>query len=212
MLDDETFKCKNCNRQSEKTELDRNYQYFLHIPITNQLIDFIHSPLYASISPAKGIFHRRLLKTGVMSSGDLSLQVNTDGVSPLKSSNRSIWPIQVMINELPYTLRKKNIFLCGVWYNEHKPPMNLYFSLFVDEIAKLAEFGIQRNVLGEEETIVKVRVTLFTVDSVARLLLQQIHQFNGQFGCTFCLRPGVVVPVGEGHTRVYPTGAAYMPR
>lgn len=47
-----------------------------------------------------------------------------------------------MINELPYTVRRKHMFLCGLWYNEEKPPMNLYLKMFVDEIIELEQHGM----------------------------------------------------------------------
>ena len=43
-----------------------------------------------------------------------------------------------------------------------------------------------------------------SVDSVARATLQNIHQFNGTYGCGFCLHPGQRVSKGKGTTRVYP--------
>ena len=36
---------------------------------------------------------------------NISFQVNTDGVALFKSSNRSIWPIYLRINELPPYVR-----------------------------------------------------------------------------------------------------------
>lgn len=39
------------------------------------------------------------------SKGNLTLTVNTDGVQLFKSSTVSMWPIWVIINELPVTLR-----------------------------------------------------------------------------------------------------------
>lgn len=39
------------------------------------------------------------------SQGNLTLVMNTDGVQLFKSSTVSMWPIWIMINELPVTLR-----------------------------------------------------------------------------------------------------------
>ena len=39
----------------------------------------------------------------------------------------------------------------------------------------------------------------------ARALLQHIKQFNGQYGCSFCLHPGKCVENGKGFTCVYET-------
>lgn len=40
-------------------------------------------------------------------------------------------------------------------------------------------------------------------DSVARPL-QNFKQFNGDFGCSFCLQKGTLVERGQGKARVYP--------
>lgn len=34
--------------------------------------------------------------------------------------------------------------------------------------------------------------------------VQSFSQFNGKNGCSFCEEEGEVVPVGKGHSRVYP--------
>lgn len=47
-------------------------------------------------------------------------------------------------------------------------------------------------------------MVLSSVDSVARPTIQNIHQFNGVSGCSFCLHEGEVIEIGAGHTRVYP--------
>ena len=40
-------------------------------------------------------------------------------------------------------------------------------------------------------------------DSPARCVVQGAHQFNGAFGCTWCLQEGEVVSRGNGQARVY---------
>lgn len=41
-------------------------------------------------------------------------------------------------------------------------------------------------------------------DSVARPLLQNCKQFNGQYGCGFCLHEGTATDKGQGVVRTYP--------
>lgn len=40
-----------------------------------------------------------------VSQGNLTLTVNTDGVALFKSSSVSMWPIWILINELPISMR-----------------------------------------------------------------------------------------------------------
>ena len=44
-----------------------------------------------------------------------------------------------------------------------------------------------------------------TLDAPTRASVQNIMQFNGQYGCSFCEHPGQVAETGLGHNRVYPT-------
>lgn len=46
---------------------------------------------------------------------------NTDGAPRFESSQNSIWPIQMQINELPPQDRLKNIITCGMWFGKNKP-------------------------------------------------------------------------------------------
>ena len=43
-------------------------------------------------------------------------------------------------------------------------------------------------------------------DLPARAMLLNVSQFNGYFGCNFCLHPGVNHKTGRGHVMVYPPG------
>lgn len=42
----------------------------------------------------------------------ISLTLNTDGVSIFKSNKMSVWPILLMINELPFVDRYKIVVIC----------------------------------------------------------------------------------------------------
>jgi len=46
-------------------------------------------------------------------------------------------------------------------------------------------------------------VVLGVCDAVARPLLQNFKQFNGHYGCSFCLDAGQLVEKGNGRVRVY---------
>jgi len=49
----------------------------------------------------------------------------------------------------------------------------------------------------------KVFPLVAVCDSVARPMIQNFKQFNGEFGCSYCLQKGTVVEKGRGHIRVY---------
>lgn len=113
-------------------------------------------------------------------------------------------PLQVSINELNYRLRKENILLAGIWAATEKPVLNMFLKPFIDELTDLHTNGLDclpPNFI--EPIIIKVHTILAPVDSVERCALQNMHQFNGRYGCSLCLNPGEHVPVGNGYTPVY---------
>jgi hypothetical protein len=61
---------------------------------------------------------------------NLALGLNTDGVSPFKSSTFNLWPIFWQVHDLPPHLRFRPHFtrICGLWYGKTKPHMNLFFA------------------------------------------------------------------------------------
>ncbi len=95
---------------------------------------------------------------------NLSLVFNTDGVALFRSSQVSIWPIWILINELPPSQRSardcvyiiscqnylkylnfrflKNMLLVGIWYSREKPTMTTFLKPFIDSVNSLLENGI----------------------------------------------------------------------
>ncbi len=76
--------------------------------------------------------------------GNVSLTLNTDGVALFKSSNISLWPIWVTINELPPHVRfnKSNLILAGLWYGDVKPTMTTFLFPFLEEVNMLTTKGM----------------------------------------------------------------------
>lgn len=53
----------------------------------------------------------RALRHKLTSKNDITLTLNSDGSPVFKSSKFSVWPIQVMVNELPVHIRQTNVLL-----------------------------------------------------------------------------------------------------
>lgn len=64
---------------------------------------------------------------------------NTDGVKIFKSSKLSIWPMILIINELPYNEihEKENLILAGLWFGEQKPITNVHLTPLYSDVEKL---------------------------------------------------------------------------
>lgn len=114
------------------------------------------------------------------------------------------------INELPLKLRRKHIIMACVWVNKKKPDMNEYLKPFIKECAELTQDGIIVNYRGSVETV-KVTPLMCVSDSIARPMLRNSTQFNGEFGCGLCYHPGYLMQSGKGFTRSYSIAARDYP-
>ncbi|XP_064472537.1 uncharacterized protein LOC135387052 [Ornithodoros turicata] len=146
-----------------------------------------------------GRIFQALLRKGKVGLHDLTLLVNTDGSPTFKSTRFSIWPILAVLNELPAKLRWQNVILCGLWFGKKHPSMELLIKKFADVanvVPKLTWKWAGRPVVST------VHVLYGCFDSPARAAVTNAKQFNGRFGCTWCLHQGQTV---KG-TMKYPVG------
>lgn len=134
----------------------------------------------------------------------LSLTFNCDGVPVFQSSKFSIWPILCCVNEIPPESRDKHVLLCALWFGAKKPDMTCYFQPFVEECANLSQAGFEwQHPSDQSWRHVKVHPLCCVCDAVARPILQNLKQFNCEYGCGVCLHPGVQMRKGKGKSRVY---------
>lgn len=84
-----------------------------------------------------------------------------------------IWPLQGMVNELPYHVRKENVLLFGLWFGTKKPNVNTFLKPFTQECQSLSTFGFK---LHSNNIVKQCRViaAVMMCDSVARPILQNI--------------------------------------
>ncbi|KAL3987097.1 organic solute transporter subunit alpha [Sarotherodon galilaeus] len=150
-----------------------------------------------------GMMYQNLLREGKLAADDLTLTWNFDEVPIFSTTRYSIWPLQFVINELPYTQRQENMIVAGFWFGQGKPHMNTFLKPFVDECCDLAQNPFQwRDSRGTPHSS-KVFCLVCSSDAVARPLLRNCKQFNGEYGCDWCLHPGTVVTKGSGSVRSY---------
>lgn len=129
---------------------------------------------------------------------NISFTVNTDGVPIFKSSKISIWPVYLMVNELPFYQRRQsqNMILCGLWIGSSKPFM-AYFTAPLHECLKEAERGFMVKVNNEERLICCFIICL-AADLPARAAALNMNQFNGDSCCTRCLQRGENLRTASG--------------
>ena len=195
--------------------------YFIEIPIIHQLRTFFtRNSFYDDIQHRftrkkrsddlitdvyDGLLYRELCDKGILSDKDnISFIMNTDGVPVFKSSKVSIWPVYMIINELPYSKRmaKENMLLCGLWFGERKPAMWTFLKPHCESLREL-EKGVELEAPTRGKFTCKGVVLAWTCDLPARCLVCNGMQFNGEYGCWKCLQEGKTVKAARGHVKAF---------
>lgn len=154
-----------------------------------------------------GSIYKNLFNKGFLNDpNSLSFGFNTDGVPIFKSSKVSMWPVYLLINELPILDRKvrENVVFYGVWIAPKKPVMWSFLKPLYDDISKL-ENGVDLVDHSGSKFVCKATLLTCTCDLPARCLISNSVQFNGKFSCWFCLQKGETyhTPTG-GHCHIFP--------
>jgi hypothetical protein len=203
-----TFHCTCSNTNFTKEKLIKQRCYYLHFSIEEQLIRLLqdyklgeelvkHTEIENNPTKLRDIYDGTLYRSyrkGLLLLGNaISFIFNTDGAPAFNSSNISLWPGQFMIAELPPHLRKKFIVLSFLWVGPGKPTkIDAIMRGMVNELKRLAVSGFQWLREGELITTT-VHLICVSVDSIARAPIQNFIQFNGRYGCPWCLHPGKTV-------------------
>lgn len=170
--------------------------YFLTLPIESQLRCFLErggmkkrENVHIFDGSTRGdvqsgsLYREKINPTS--SETTISLQLNTDGAQIFKSSKFSFWPLMGLINEVPYRSKRSNMILMALWYGNKKPPKAAFLDSTVKELQKLGREGILFN-----GTLFQVKPSILSTDTMARAVFLDCIQFNGEYGCDFCLHPG----------------------
>lgn len=96
------------------------------------------------------------------------------------------------INEFSLDVRYKlkNVVIGGFWFGA-EPVMNVFFRPFMKELKSLYNDAI--NVCKNGIMVTYKILPLFcSLDIIAKKHVQNFKQFNGKFGCGYCLHPGEI--------------------
>ncbi|XP_046332208.1 uncharacterized protein LOC124115320 [Haliotis rufescens] len=122
---------------------------------------------------------------------NISFTFNTDGVPLFKSSQMSMWPVYLMVNELPFKQRKSktNMLMYGIWFGSTKPCMSTFCEPLQASLSDLETNGVQVEVNGES-VICHCFLIALTADLPAKSSVLNMVQFNGSHSCLFCTQKG----------------------
>ena len=135
---------------------------------------------------------------------NISQTWNTDGVPVFKSSNVSIGPMYLMINELP--LRRESVnqtCFYGLWFGVTKPDINLSCGPLLETLVKEETEGILVS-FEQQNRFAKAFLICGTADLPAKCAALNMNQCNGEYSCLRCLQKGRTEKVGKGYTHIFP--------
>jgi len=194
---------QNCSSCEAKFDAEKNLRagsYFLVLSLSAQIKDILEKPeiclnktesIPGIVSDIQcGEEYQKIKQSGQMGPDDISILWNCDGIPVFKSNNEQIWPIQCQIIELSPSDREQNICVPCLWVGNSKPNMMTFLTAFVSQLKELQQIGITWRDSENIEHTSKVHSLLCSSDSIARPLLRNTKQFNGKYGCDFCLHYG----------------------
>lgn len=117
----------------------------------------------------------------------------TDGIKLFRSSNYSIWPFFLCINEFPFHYRRmrQNIIMTGIWFGDDKPDINLFVKKTKDEALKVRN-GIHVKVPGRSLPVKLYGIIMCGLcDLPAKAMALLLTLYSGYWGCNTCLQKGL---------------------
>ena len=129
----------------------------------------------------------------------LHLIVSTDGVKIIHSSGKHLYPLWLIIADLPPVMRSSfdNIAFASLWFGDGKPDFEVIFQYVQREVSELKYIyhdGFSYSV--------RIDFLFISADNVAKAAILNNKQFNGYFGCHLCEDEGEIVSHSQ---RIYPS-------
>ncbi len=123
---------------------------------------------------------------------NLALSLSTDGVPLFKSSKISLWPVFLVILNLPREIRMnaENIILCGLWVGPCKPLMSVLLQPILKTLRELSTIGLRIKLPSGDDVIIRAKLMFGVFDLPAKASVLCCKQFNGEYGCSVCTHPG----------------------
>ncbi|KAL5516531.1 hypothetical protein EMCRGX_G001891 [Ephydatia muelleri] len=158
-----------------------------------------------------GSKYRALMQPGEFLSvpEHIGLILCSDGIPVFKSSGLQLWPIELCIANLSPEIRYNVQYLLvgGLWLGSVKPDMNKILKPILTRIKKLEDSEkIIRTKVGNKK--LKAKLILATFDLIAKAMAMNLTQFNGKYGCPYCLDIGTY----EQHRTIYLPSDLHEPR
>ncbi len=128
---------------------------------------------------------------GYMCDHTITILICADGANPYEKSKYVFWPFTGVINEAPYSIRRSNVIVFALFYGDTKPSMEIFFKQcrWAHSPWNNCNYGRWRQILCKTIDCQRRRCRQCR-PPVATYGRRNTTQFNGYFGCDFCLHPG----------------------
>lgn len=121
-------------------------------------------------------------------------------------TGQSIWPVLLSVVNLPpkILMNVDSLLLAGIWLGPVKPDMKLILQPVIARIDSINTTIKTSDGLRN----LKAKLLLAVFDLPAKAMALNTTQFNGKYGCAYCLDEGIHV----SHRRLYLPSDAHKPR
>ena len=140
-------------------------------------------------------YRKKIFNSGFLNNKNISFGINTNGVAIFKSSKVCMWPVYLLVNELPLKERKArgNTLFYGIWLSKKKKHDMVILAAIVPralclEIKEL-ENGVEFEDHNGDSFICRATILTCTCDLPAKALAANCGQFNGKDSCWSCHQP-----------------------
>ncbi|CAF3581970.1 unnamed protein product, partial [Rotaria socialis] len=126
---------------------------------------------------------------------NITIILHSDGAPAVGVNNKSLWPVQAIIAEIPIPVRdmKSAVMLFGVWLAAKKPPRNPLLIPIITQLEVLMRSPIVLKQKDGSRLSYNVRIQQAIFDLPARAHFLNIAQYNGYYGCGYCCIEGVAI-------------------
>ncbi|XP_064461608.1 uncharacterized protein LOC135385475 [Ornithodoros turicata] len=200
-----SVKCNSCRTKYDTTKLVARGKFFIIFDIKRQLQSVLKRfsrSILENIQQIRsrassrflsditdGALYRNMRLQSWWEDTDVTVTFSTDGANVFKSRPASVWPLQLIINEMPLPARWHNIIIGGLWFSSHHPNMFMYLKVFIDKLRKLGTV-MWEDASTSRQISSHVHVLACSVDAPARAMVLNRKQYNGYDGCPWCYHPG----------------------
>ena len=101
---------------------------------------------------------------------------------------QTLWPVLMFTTTLPPMIRmnSENMMVGALWLGPCKPPMEALLHPVLSKIENLQKTGITFPTSKGMKTL-KAKLLVGVFDQPAKAMVLNVVQYNGHYGCPYCL-------------------------